>query len=83
MKISGYNQRDMDQPDFQFGENLVEVTLEASPHELRLIAEFLNEAADKMDSFGAQYSHEHLADSKPEFKRSPHFVVFNSDLTAD
>ena len=81
MKISGYSQRDADRPDFQFGEQLNEITLEATPAELREIAAFLKEAADRMESLGKRYSHEHLSDSKPGFQSSPHFVVFNSDLT--
>jgi len=59
----------------------MEVTLEATPAELREMAAFLNEAADRMESLGERYSHEHLADLKPGFRSSPHFVVFNSDLT--
>ncbi len=81
MRIQGHSQKDADRPDFQFGEQLVEVSLEATPAELREMAAFLNEAANRMDSLGERYFHEHLADLKPGFQGSPHFVVFNSDLT--
>jgi hypothetical protein len=81
MKIQGYSRKDADRPNFQFGEEMLEVTLEATPAELREMAAFLNEAANHMEDLGERYSHQHLADLKPGFRSSPHFVVFNSDLT--
>jgi len=56
---------------------LAEVTLVASPDELRRIAEFLKDAANSMESMGNTYSHEHLADKQSGFDASPHFVVFS------
>ena len=55
-----------------------EIVLIASPAELRSIAAFLLSAADKMESMGASYGHEHLSDRQLGFEKSPHFVVFNS-----
>jgi len=56
---------------------LAEVTLVASPDELRRIAQFLNDAANNMESMGSVYCHEHLADKQSGFDGSPHFVVFS------
>lgn len=56
-------------------QELVEVTLVATPDELRKIAKFLESAAETMESMGATYSHEHLSDKQAYFKDSPHFVV--------
>jgi len=56
---------------------LAEITLVASPDELRKIAQFLNDAASNMESMGNVYSHEHLADKQSGFDASPHFVVFS------
>jgi hypothetical protein len=54
---------------------LAEVTLVASPSELRRIADFLSAAASSMDRMCAAYSHEHLSDWDDSFEPSPQFVV--------
>jgi hypothetical protein len=54
---------------------LAEITLVASPSELRRIAQFLSAAASNMDRMGMAYSHEHLSDWDRSFALSPHFVV--------
>jgi hypothetical protein len=56
---------------------LAEITLVASPSELRRIAQFLSAAASNMDRMGIAYSHEHLSDWDWDrsFALSPHFVV--------
>ena len=54
---------------------LAEITLVASPTELRRIAEFLSSAAATMERMGGAYSHEHLSDRDCSFALSPHFVV--------
>ena len=54
---------------------LVEITLVASPTELRRIAEFLSTAATNIDRMGDAYSHEHLSDWDRSFASAPHFVV--------
>lgn len=56
---------------------LAEVTLCASPHELRQMAKFLQYCAGEMERLGARYDHVHLGDHMKEFDQtSPHFVVF-------
>jgi hypothetical protein len=59
---------------------LCEVTLSASPPELRSIARFLLRAADEIEQLGTRWEHEHLGDSEPGFEDSPSFVVYNSAL---
>lgn len=78
MKIHGYSDKALPTEEIR-PEELAEITLVASPTELRLIAAFLSAAANKMDQMGAGYGHEHLADRQPSFAGSPHFVVFNSE----
>lgn len=36
------------------------LTLRAGPHELRLLADFLNSCADDIDTNGSQYEHRHF-----------------------
>jgi len=60
-------------------QELAEVTLVASPDELRKIAHFLQATAERMERMGKNYSHEHLSDKEPCFKGSPHFVVVNPE----
>ena len=54
---------------------LAEVTLNATPDELRALAEFLRECAEEMDRTGERFDHVHLADRQRQFSASPHFVV--------
>ncbi|MES2383266.1 MAG: hypothetical protein V4593_01875 [Pseudomonadota bacterium] len=56
---------------------LSEVTLSASPSELRSIAEFLVQSAAAMEERGTAWEHAHLRDSLPGFDDSPDFVLFN------
>jgi hypothetical protein len=77
MKIVGYEGTDLPIEEIKFIE-MAEVTLEATPEELRKIAAFLNSAADEMESMGAVYDHEHLSDKQPGFESSPHVVVCRS-----
>ena len=58
---------------------LAEVTLLATPRELRKIAIFIAAAADAMERSGPSYSHEHVEDKQRGFKKSPQFVVFNPE----
>jgi hypothetical protein len=74
MKLFGYTGEDLSGESIQ-PSKLAEVTLVATPEELRKISAFLQAAANHMESMGASYSHEHLADKQPGFSRSPHFVV--------
>ena len=54
---------------------LAEITLNASPQELRAMARFLADCADEMDRMGASYDHVHLSDRVRSFEGSPHVVV--------
>jgi hypothetical protein len=54
---------------------LAEITLNATPDELRAMAEFLRGCADEMDRMGGSFDHVHLSDRHRQFETSPHFVV--------
>lgn len=58
---------------------LAEITLNASPEELRALAAFLVECAAEMDRMGEGFDHVHLADRVTSFASSPHFVVAGID----
>jgi hypothetical protein len=81
MKLYGYKDEGLPIEDGQPSE-LAEITLVATPEELRKIAGFLQSAAQNMERMGNAYDHEHLSDKKPGFADSPHFVVFNADRGA-
>lgn len=78
MKLYGYKDegKNIDQVT---PSELAEITLVASPEELRMIATFLNSTADEMIRMGDTYDHEHLSDTNPFFNDSPHFVVAKVD----
>jgi hypothetical protein len=54
---------------------LAEVTLCASPDELRQMAKFFSFCAIEMESMNSEYDHIHLPDQFKEFAESPHLVV--------
>ena len=54
---------------------LAEITLCATPEELRQIAEFFTSCAAEMERMGAAYDHVHLSDRLKQFRSSPQFVV--------
>lgn len=56
---------------------LAEVTLAATPVQLRRIAKFIEAAADGLEKHGSNWGHEHLADEMPEFKGAPEFIIIN------
>jgi hypothetical protein len=56
-------------------DTLAEVTLVATPAELRRIAEFLVSTAMDMETMGVKYSHEHLSDWDHSFESAPEFVI--------
>ena len=58
---------------------LAEITLVASPTELRRIAEFLLAGAASMEERGQAYGHEHLSDKDHSFRSSPHLVIAPPD----
>jgi len=79
MKLFGYSAAELNAENVVPSE-LAEITLVASPAELRTIASFLQAAAEGMEKGGTDWEHEHLADKHKEFKASPQFVVFNPDV---
>ncbi|WP_136420076.1 hypothetical protein [Herbaspirillum sp. ST 5-3] len=78
MKIFGYEAGGGDGAEIRPAA-LDEITLQASPAELRKIAAFLNACADGIETRGKDWEHEHLSDRVKEFEGSPHFVVFNPE----
>jgi len=78
MKLYGYHDEGLPTERINPVE-LSEVTLVATPSELRKIAVFLESAAKTMDSMGKNYGHEHLADRDRSFTSSPHLVVAGVD----
>ena len=81
MKITGYSIEDVGlEPEQVRFIDLAEITVTASPTEVRRFAAFLNDVADAMERMGDKYSHEHLSDHQPDFDDSLHITVFNSEL---
>lgn len=78
MKIYGYTQAGR-QADESVPAEMAEVTLQASPDELRRIAEFLQGCANGIEAHGKSWEHEHLVDRDSFFRSSPQFVVFNPE----
>ena len=78
MKIHGYADEGLEPQDIRPAE-LAEITLIATPDELRRIAQFLSNCADDMERRGKSWEHEHLSDKDRRFEGSPHFVVFNPE----
>lgn len=74
MKLFGYADEGL-APEQVVPVSLAEITLCATPQELRRMAEFLASCAVNMERMGAKYGHEHLSDRMSEFTDSPHFVV--------
>jgi hypothetical protein len=74
MKLYGYKDEGLATENIIPSE-LAEITLVASPMELRRIAAFLESAASEMERMGETYSHEHLSDKDRFFSKAPHFVV--------
>jgi hypothetical protein len=78
MKISGYADEGLPIEQIVHSE-LAEITLTATPSELRRMSEFLGYCASEMERMGPNYDHVHLSDRMREFRESPQFVVFKSD----
>lgn len=77
MKIHGYA-KDARAADSVVPSELAEITLVATPAELRRIANFLEACANGMEA-RSTWEHEHLSDKDRSFDDSPHFVVFNPE----
>ena len=81
MSIKFYGYPDKKPSSEQCGPlTLREVTLSASPAELRRIANFLIRAAGEIEQHGAEWEHEHLCDCEHGFDDAPSFVIFNPAL---
>ena len=79
MKIFGYANPQVG-PESVVPEELAEVTLCATPGELRRIGEFFVFCAAEMERMGDTYDHVHLGDRMKEFDvSSPHFVVARAE----
>lgn len=78
LKIHGYANEGLDIEDIVPAE-MAEITLVATPQELRRIAHFLKICASGMETLGKSWEHEHLSDKDRSFTGSPHFVVFNPE----
>ena len=74
MKLFGYAESNLPVEEV-VPSALAEVTLCASPEELRSMADFLLYCASEMNRMGATYDHIHLSDRLKQFRNSPHFVV--------
>lgn len=59
---------------------LADITLVASPSELRRMPAFLPSAADLMEKHAHDYEHEHLAENQAGFDTSPQLAVSNPDV---
>jgi len=74
MKLYGYADEGLP-PEQVVSATLAEITLCATPGELRKMAAFLGSCAREMERMGSSYDHVHLSDRVKEFESSPHFVV--------
>ncbi|ARN21812.1 Imm32 family immunity protein [Piscinibacter gummiphilus] len=62
---------------------LAEITLCATPGELRRMAQFMVACAEEMERMGEAYDHVHLGDRMKEFDgTSPHVVVCGAEPDA-
>lgn len=77
MKLHGYPDQGLPVEEMVPAE-LAEVTLVATPTELRRVAEFLVFCANEMERMGPKYDHVHLSDHMKDFRSSPQFVVMRT-----
>ena len=75
MKIFGY-QTSTNPDEVSESSELAEITVTATPDELRRIATFLTRVADEMAGWTDATYHRHLSDLDKSFESSPHFVVY-------
>ncbi|MFC1537006.1 hypothetical protein ACFL48_04255 [Pseudomonadota bacterium] len=80
MKFYGYKQEVHLQVKDTEPSELSEVTLMASPEELRKISIFVNSMADELEKRGSEFDHGHLSDSHPELDGTPQFVIAKPQL---
>jgi len=77
MQLYGYEGQRLDIAQIE-SQTLAEITLVATPDELRKIAAFLSHAATEMERWRDEYSHLHLSDYDKAFRASPHVTVFDT-----
>ncbi|WP_087026537.1 Imm32 family immunity protein [Thaumasiovibrio subtropicus] len=58
--------------------SLSEVTISTNANELREMAKFLNQVANKIEEFGRDFEHEHLSDYRETYTGAD-LIVFNED----
>ncbi|MEL4282792.1 MULTISPECIES: Imm32 family immunity protein [Shewanella] len=73
MKFWGYTQELAEAAEPQ-PKALIEVTISATPSDLREIAKFLSSAADKIEVQGRNFEHEHFLNNASD---APRLIVFN------
>jgi hypothetical protein len=78
MKLYGYSDEGLPVEQVVTVE-LAEITLCATPSELRRMAVFFETCAGEMERMGETFDHAHLSDGAKEFEHSPHFVVARLD----
>jgi hypothetical protein len=78
LKVYGYG-NETQAGDASEPVELAEVTLVATPDELRRIAIFLERCAEGMQAHGKSREHEHLSEEDRPIADSPRFIVFNPE----
>lgn len=73
MKFWGYTQELVESAEPQPAA-LIEVTISATPSDLREIAKFLSSVADTIETQGRNFEHEHFLNNATE---EPRLIVFN------
>lgn len=78
MKLYGYTDAELPIEEI-VPKSLGEVTLCATPTELRKMSDFFIFCASEMERIGSKYDHIHLSDKYKEFEGSPHFVLMKNN----
>lgn len=74
MKFWGYTQEELAEAAEPQPKALIEVTISATPSDLREIAKFLSSAADTIEAQGRDFEHEHFLSNATD---APRLIVFN------
>jgi hypothetical protein len=61
-------------------QNLVEVTIQAKPDELRIISQFFLKCADEMEKAGSEWEHEHFRDYLNSEDGHPDIIVIRGSI---
>jgi len=78
MRIYGYPDEGLPIEEIE-PKALAEITICASPDELRKVSDFFKFCASEMERMGPSYHHVHLSDMFKEFENSPHFVLMKNE----